>query len=384
MSTTRKLLLADDSVTIQKVVNLTFADEGIEVIAVGDGDAAMQKFNEATPDLVMVDVNMPGLDGYRICEIIKQDEETKHIPVILLVGSFEPFDEEEAQRVGADDFLTKPFQSIRQLVNKVSDLLDGGKTADSDKTVAAVNSFDETVEPNTPHGESALPESFDDAGMDDEMIETSQIGSLPTDEAQKFTSPPIYESSAEDADFDSPEQQSSDFESADESTAAADDEDDDDWAETQPLLKEDVDEVTDDSPKSVAFNESVYRMADEEDLNDEFDQILASNKDTSAAPEDAPDFALDDFDLLELPQTKKESSSKIEWQDKFKTPSETSNQELSETSVEQIKPADDSAYKNNFSPEMIDAVADKVVEKISDRLIRRVVEEVIAQMADKK
>ena len=69
----RKLLLADDSITIQKVVNLTFADEGIEVTAVSDGDTAMEKFVENTPDLVMVDVNMPGLDGYRICEIIKQN-----------------------------------------------------------------------------------------------------------------------------------------------------------------------------------------------------------------------------------------------------------------------------------------------------------------------
>jgi CheY-like chemotaxis protein len=126
----RRLLLADDSTTIQKVVNLTFADEGIEVVAVGDGDAAMQKFVEATPDLVMLDVNMPGLDGYRLCEMIKQDDETKEIPVILLVGSFEPFDENEARRVGADDFLTKPFPSIRQLVNKVSDLLDAKTSAE--------------------------------------------------------------------------------------------------------------------------------------------------------------------------------------------------------------------------------------------------------------
>ena len=119
----RKLLLADDSITIQKVVNLTFADEGVEVISVGDGDSAMQKFDEFMPDLVMADVNMPGLTGYEICQIIKQNEDTRHIPVILLVGSFEPFDEAEANQVGADDFLTKPFQSIRQLVNKVNELL---------------------------------------------------------------------------------------------------------------------------------------------------------------------------------------------------------------------------------------------------------------------
>jgi CheY-like chemotaxis protein len=120
----RKLLLADNSATIQKVVNLTFAGEGIDVVAVGSGGAAMKKFVESAPDLVLVDVNLPEVDGYKICEMIKQDDETRHIPVVLLVGSRQLFDETEARRVGADDFLTKPFESIRQLVDKVSALLE--------------------------------------------------------------------------------------------------------------------------------------------------------------------------------------------------------------------------------------------------------------------
>jgi len=120
----KTLLLADDSPTIQKVINLTFADEGIDVIAVGDGNAAIQQLRELKPDLVMADVHMPGLNGYQICERIRQNVELSKVPVILLVGSFEPFDEEEARRVGADDFLMKPFQSIRQLVSRVAALLD--------------------------------------------------------------------------------------------------------------------------------------------------------------------------------------------------------------------------------------------------------------------
>jgi len=184
----RKLLLADDSITIQKVVNLTFADEGIEVISVGDGDSAMRKFDEFMPDLVMADVNMPGLSGYEICRIIKNTEETQNIPVILLVGSFEPFDETEAKDAGADDFLTKPFQSIRQLVNKVTDLLSQreripetapGETPQS--APPAVDRFAETLEfekQETASSESEYPREeigseFGDAGMDDEMIETS-------------------------------------------------------------------------------------------------------------------------------------------------------------------------------------------------------------------
>ena len=124
-----KLLLADDSVTIRKVVELTFADEGIDVTAVADADAAMARFVEDPPDIVLVDVGLPGLSGYQICEMIKSDESTRHIPVLLLVGSFEPFDQDQAEKACADGFLTKPFHSIRDLVNRVHALLQDGDEA---------------------------------------------------------------------------------------------------------------------------------------------------------------------------------------------------------------------------------------------------------------
>ena len=120
----RKLLLADDSVTIQKVVELTFADEGVEVQCVNNGTEAIERLEEFQPDIVLADVFMPHVNGYQLCEYIKQSEKLKHIPVMLLVGSFEPFDESEARRVGADDTLTKPFQSIRRLLEKVGLLAD--------------------------------------------------------------------------------------------------------------------------------------------------------------------------------------------------------------------------------------------------------------------
>jgi CheY-like chemotaxis protein len=126
----RKLLLADDSVTIQKVVDLTFVDEGVQVVAVSNGAEAIERLAEISPDVVLADVFMPGVTGYQVCEYIKQNEKLKHIPVMLLVGSFEPFDEAEARRVGADDILTKPFQSIRNLVDRVGGLLRGDSAAD--------------------------------------------------------------------------------------------------------------------------------------------------------------------------------------------------------------------------------------------------------------
>ena len=182
----RTLLLADDSVTIQKVVNLTFADEGIEVITVGDGDAAIERISQSTPDVVLADVHMPGLNGYQICEIVRENPVTKHLPVVLLVGSFEPFDENEAARVGANAFLTKPFQSIRQLVSQVTDLINASPAATEETVTEFVPAGDlpdttdidslyhQSFGAPTPEGEGESgPPRFVDAGMDDEMIETT-------------------------------------------------------------------------------------------------------------------------------------------------------------------------------------------------------------------
>lgn len=119
----RKLLLADDSATIQKVIDLTFADEGVQVLAVSSGQEAIDQILEFAPDIVLADVFMPSPDGYEVCRYVKTNEKLKHIPVMLLVGSFEPFDEAEARRVGADDILTKPFSSIRRLIDRVGSLV---------------------------------------------------------------------------------------------------------------------------------------------------------------------------------------------------------------------------------------------------------------------
>lgn len=174
-----KLLLADDSATIRKVVELTFVDEGIDVFAVADGDAAMLKFVEVQPDIVLVDVEMPGPSGYQICEMIKQDEATRHIPVLLLVGSFEPFDQNEAERAGADGFLTKPFHSIRDLVARVWDLLGmgdppmavGPETEDIEDLYSS--SFADTL-PIQDYDTEEDP--FQDLGLEKKVIDPVSLG----------------------------------------------------------------------------------------------------------------------------------------------------------------------------------------------------------------
>src|SRR5713101_97241 len=104
-----KILVADDNSNIQRMVGLALKDQGIDVIAVGNGEAAVRKISDIKPDLVLADVFMPVRNGYEVCKYVKDDPKLRHIPVILLVGAFDPLDEQEAQRVGADGVLKKPF-----------------------------------------------------------------------------------------------------------------------------------------------------------------------------------------------------------------------------------------------------------------------------------
>ncbi len=106
-----KILLADDSITIQKVVNLTLRDTDYQLISVNNGDEAVTKAIEEKPDIIIADVSMPGKTGYEVCREIKSHPELKSVPVILMHGTFETFNEELAKQVGADDYLTKPFES---------------------------------------------------------------------------------------------------------------------------------------------------------------------------------------------------------------------------------------------------------------------------------
>lgn len=118
----KKILLADDSITIQKVIELTFSDEDFEVVTVGNGRLAVERLEEVRPDVVLCDIIMPEKDGYEVCEYIKKHPALGHVPVLLLTGAFEPFDQERASRVGCDGFLAKPFEP-QALIAKVKDLL---------------------------------------------------------------------------------------------------------------------------------------------------------------------------------------------------------------------------------------------------------------------
>ncbi len=116
------LLLADDSVTIQRIIELTFASEDISVVAVSDGDHAIASLDHSIPDIVLADVGMPGRNGYEVSQYIKNSPSLAHVPVLLLTGAFEPVDEAKARDAGCDGILIKPFEP-QLVVSRVKELL---------------------------------------------------------------------------------------------------------------------------------------------------------------------------------------------------------------------------------------------------------------------
>ena len=151
----RTILLADDSLTIQKVVELTFADTEYEVVAVSSGDDLLQRLPEVRPDLVICDVIMPGRDGYDVCQEIKSSSDFLHLPVILLTGTFEPFDRDRAIAVGCSEIITKPFEA-KKLIDAVERLA---------TTPAA-------PPPSAVDTQSIGPEDFSAPDADDELDDT--------------------------------------------------------------------------------------------------------------------------------------------------------------------------------------------------------------------
>ncbi|HKO04455.1 MAG TPA: response regulator [Candidatus Acidoferrales bacterium] len=129
------ILVADDNSNIQKMVGIALKDHGITVVAVGNGEAAVRKLAESVPDLILADIFMPVRNGYEVCEYVKKDDRFAHIPVVLLVGAFDPLDEKEVERVHADGVLKKPFVPPDPLIELVKSLL--GKASEAAAAAAA-------------------------------------------------------------------------------------------------------------------------------------------------------------------------------------------------------------------------------------------------------
>jgi CheY-like chemotaxis protein len=378
----RKLLLADDSVTIQKVIELTFADEGVRVIAFGNGDEALENLQEVAPDVVLADVFMPGKTGYQLCEHIKQNEQLKHIPVMLLVGSFEPFDEAEARRVGADDILTKPFQSIRRLIDRVGALV-GGRPPEEQVPTAEL-----------PHA-TEKPDGQDRLDKDELAITTADTQPLPPDwkvALEKNEQPAVTSASTRD------EQRME--RAAPEIRTEAQFENDSllDLSYIEPVdvsagddfvLDLDVEEAQNGSSAAVTYEAPPQRAAFvEPEISPTASPEMASQytyepeqfeatRSYETTPETLPSRQTSDFGRESYATgsyaTERDDEVREVMPVTFETP---------ETAITDAQPTAQITSAAQLSPEMIDAIARRAVEMMSDKVVREVAWEVVPELAE--
>jgi len=127
-----RILVVDDEIYIVHILDFSLGMEGYEVVTALDGEEALRKVKECKPDLVVLDIMMPKMDGYETCKALKSNEETKDIPVILLSAKGRNVDMQTGYDVGADDYITKPF-SPRKLVDRINSMLDRPDAGDVTK-----------------------------------------------------------------------------------------------------------------------------------------------------------------------------------------------------------------------------------------------------------
>jgi DNA-binding response OmpR family regulator len=154
MADMAKVLLADDSATMQKVVDVVLREEGFDVQSANNGEEALQKVASYQPDLVFAYIKLPGINGY---ELTKQIKASSNIPVVLLAGAFEPVDDALMQECGADNSLVKPFQT-EDLLAIIKKLI---PDADTSVVAPAAEEDDDIV--------------FDMSGEDDEVVEAEVV-----------------------------------------------------------------------------------------------------------------------------------------------------------------------------------------------------------------
>jgi CheY-like chemotaxis protein len=351
----RKLLLADDSITIQKVVNLTFADEGVSVLCVNNGREAIERLADFAPDVVLADIFMPQMNGYEVCEYIKQNQKLKQIPVILLVGSFEPFDETEARRVGADDTLTKPFQSIRRLIDKVGSLV-GGQPPEELVPTAELPKPEVMPEPE-PEKLSEREIEFTTADTQPLPPELSHLAQP----AKKEVAETLGQVSESDESTGDVLLDLGDYRAV--SSSAADD----------FVLDIDLDEVPEESPVEASFSATGF-----------------GSRDRYKSP--ATDWKIDGGGLGKL----KPGASTVVAAQASVTDAPVVTADQMATTQEFMRPGIDQAPASAFSkaqssaevssqplsPEMIDAIARRAVEQLSEKVIQEIAWEVVPPLAE--
>src|SRR5688500_8692951 len=111
----RKLLIADDESGIRSLVRMTLEDDSYEIVEAADGDQALDMARQHQPDVILLDVMMPGLTGFQVCKALKEDPKTRQMSIVMLTAKAQELDEAEGKSAGADDYFTKPFSPVALL-----------------------------------------------------------------------------------------------------------------------------------------------------------------------------------------------------------------------------------------------------------------------------
>ena len=397
----RKLLLADDSITIQKVVDLTFTDEGATVLCVSNGREAAERLEEFMPDVVLADVFMPEMNGYQLCEQIKHNDKLKHIPVMLLIGSFEPFDEEEARRVGANDTLTKPFQSIRRLIEKVG-LLASSRPPEEQIPTAELPKPDDEYEPPVEKLSTAELEmtTADTQPLPAELrhvVEQAAASQAAQDQVSSVASAAKVES------MESRPMETRDVSSSSQRQAAGEIPAGEvllDLGDFKParaavtddfVLDLDLDEAPEPSPAEPAFSGSAFRSKPSYTGNvgqPSFAGAPSSTATLAEAPLATPDQMAQTLEFQRITDEPEPVAATFEEAESAVTHVEQdyAGQTVAEPiAADQFSSAPAPAADvspQQLSPEMIDAIARRAVEQLSEKVVQEIAWEVVPQLAE--
>jgi CheY-like chemotaxis protein len=381
----RKLLLADDSITIQKVVDLTFADEGVSVVCVNNGREAIERLQEFTPDIVLADVFMPQVSGYEVCEYVRQNEKLKHIPVMLLVGSFEPFDEEEARRVGANETLTKPFQSIRRLIDRVGHLV-GNRPSEEQIPTAELPRPDETPEPDEKLSTAELEMTTADTRPLPVELEhvveqatVSQPAAPAGEEGGRLASDASFKGLMDSEVNETTTQASQSYEGAGDVLL-----DLGDYSPGRSTLNDefvldiDLDETPEPSPAEPAFSASAFRSRDNYEPSERTQSSFQSSRSYSSTATVEPPVAT--ADQLARAQEYERITDEPEAAPEVVAPEVVTPEVVPPQPQVVAAPAEVSLQQ--LSPEMIDAIARRAVEQLSEKVVQEIAWEVVPQLAE--
>lgn len=118
----RKILVVDDQENIARIVRMMLENKGYETVWAADGAEALRLAKSEEPDLILLDVMLPKIDGFKVCRLLKFDKKYSHIPIVFLTAKSSPGDKQIGREVGADYYLEKPFQPV-QLIQVIEQLL---------------------------------------------------------------------------------------------------------------------------------------------------------------------------------------------------------------------------------------------------------------------